>query len=322
MVQENIKYNKFKNKIKKYNNLIKENPDGSINYYEKLNKYGKKLSKSGYISFGGFLTPQQIRDIVGPMRTTINITLENRDVNLSNSTEGYRILKLNHKTILDLLRDFEVRIVKILEKRKQILYAKKDNEREIRKTETIIKRYSSSKDLEIFIEKLKLLIIEKEKLKKKVEDKERCDKIDEDKIEIEERIRKLTEETESLEKKIKISTSLQVNIDEQQSHQSPELLERIRLLLLENEELKGKLNDKDKEIKRLRDKLTSLPEDKCDAKIKFLVKQLIAFIDYKINVEDVDTDASKFTKPIEDLLTEIEGVLDKQEQEGLRVRSL
>jgi len=318
MNEENIKYNKLKHKIKKYNNLLKQNPNNSINYYDKLNKYGKKLSKSGYISFGGFLTPQQIRDIVGPMRNTINTTLQNKDVNITNSLDGYETLKVNHKTILGLLRNFELRIVKILEKRKQILYAKNDNERKIRTTEAIINSYSSNTDLQLFIEKLKLLIIEKEKLKKKVEGESEG----EDKKVIEERIRKLTEETESLERKIKISTSIQVNIDGDKSQQSPELLERIRILLLENEELKDKLSDKDKEIKKFRDRLTSLPEDKCDAKIKFLVKQLIAFIDYKIAVDDVDTDASKFTKPVEDLLTQIESVLDKQEQEGSRVSSV
>ena len=38
----------------------------------------------------------------------------------------------------------------------------------------------------------------------------------------------------------------------------------------------------------------------------------MAFIDYKIRVEDVDTDVSKFTKPIFKLLDDIDDALANQ----------
>ena len=93
----------------------------------------------------------------------------------------------------------------------------------------------------------------------------------------------------------------------------------IKLLLIEKEKiikenkiLKEQLENKDKEILELLERIKQIPEDKCDDRIKELIRQILAFIDYKIKIEDSDPDINKFTKPIFKLLDDIDVALESK----------
>ena len=106
---------------------------------------------------------------------------------------------------------------------------------------------------------------------------------------------------------------LEKKIKELESKQHPNIiliLKEKEKLIKENKILKKQLIIKEKEIIKLIERIKQIPDDKCDDRIKELIRQIMAFIDYKIRVEDVDTDVSKFTRPIFKLLDDIDTALD------------
>ena len=200
-------------KIEKYNNFLNTKPDNKDIYYRKLQKYSKLLSNTGIINYGGNITPEKIKEIIGPIKSMIKQQLSFKSVVLDNCNGGLRLLKYNHDEILKLLKDLELIIIRLLEQRANILKQIKQN----------------------------------------------ADK----------------------------------------------------LLLEENKKLKEQLEIKEKEISELLERIKQIPKDNCDERIKELIKQITAFIDYKLKIEDVDPDVSKFTKPIFKLLDDIDTALDK-----------
>ena len=200
-------------KIEKYNNFLNTKPDNKDIYYRKLQKYSKLLSNTGIINYGGNITPEKIKEIIGPIKSMIKQQLSFKSVVLDNCNGGLRLLKYNHDEILKILKDLELLITRLLEQRANILKQIKQN----------------------------------------------ADK----------------------------------------------------LLLEENKKLKEQLEIKEKEISELLERIKQIPKDNCDERIKELIKQITAFIDYKLKIEDVDPDVSKFTKPIFKLLDDIDTALDK-----------
>jgi len=109
--------------------------------------------------------------------------------------------------------------------------------------------------------------------------------------------KKILDEKKDCEDKISI---LEKRIKYLETTKSPSLiilLKEKEKLIEENNRLRILLIEKEKEIIKLVER----------------IKQIMAFIDYKIRVEDVDTDVSKFTRPIFKLLDDIDGALGKQE---------